>query len=368
MAESAYLNAIDSINNVYVAKYSNWVKYINSYWKHKEIWILCYRNFETHGHQTNNFSEVCVRIYKDIVLSRNKAYNVVSLVDFTSTVMEHYYIRRIRKFCNSRCDVSRLFLLSLQKKVKYLTIEMIEALDNNMFKVPSEKDKTINYEVNATLGYCTCYQGHLGTFCKHQAAVYFFFSKELLNAPPVTAKCRYDMAVLAFGDKAQPLSFYYSLNAEEEMKENNCGIMDTNNTSQVVIDDEQPEFLTNNVLNPAQHDFQNVIDLMTHHNDKFGSTNESLKIFLKKLGNVKTKNSWETFLSTCGKQISLRHADKAKIRVQPTWISRRRPGVTRGSSRLVVGRPANNENIKKIKRKRNLQQNINKNQPNAKSH
>jgi hypothetical protein len=72
MAEAAYLNAIDSINNVYVANYSNWVKYIYSYWKGKEIWILCYRNFETHGHQTNNFSEICVRIYKDIVLSRKK--------------------------------------------------------------------------------------------------------------------------------------------------------------------------------------------------------------------------------------------------------------------------------------------------------
>jgi hypothetical protein len=121
----------------------------------------------------------------------------------------------------------------------------------------------------------------LGTCCKHQAAVYFFFSKELPNAPQVTAKYRYDMAVLAFGDKAQPLSFYNSLNAEEEMKENNCGKMDTNttyNTSQVVINDEQPEMLTNKVLNPVQHDFQNVIHLMTHHNDKFRSTNESLNL------------------------------------------------------------------------------------------
>jgi len=42
-----------------------------------------------------------------------------------------------------------------------------------MFKAPSEKD-TEMYEVNATLGYCTCYQGHLGTFCKHQTAVYYF--------------------------------------------------------------------------------------------------------------------------------------------------------------------------------------------------
>jgi len=84
MAKVSYLNAINSNNNVDVAKYPNWVTYVNLYWKLKEIWVLCYRIFETHGHQTNNFSEVCVRIYKDIVLSKNKAYNVVLLVDFTS--------------------------------------------------------------------------------------------------------------------------------------------------------------------------------------------------------------------------------------------------------------------------------------------
>lgn len=42
--------------------------------------------------------------------------------------------------------------------------------------------------------------------------------------------------------------------------------------------------------------------------------------------------------------------------------------VTKGSKRLTVGRPPTTENSKKIKQKRNLQQNINKNQPNAKSH
>ncbi|XP_029348367.1 uncharacterized protein LOC115034941 [Acyrthosiphon pisum] len=302
MAEVAYLNAIDSNNNVNVAKYPNWVNYVNLYWKRKEIWVLSYRNFETHGHQTNNFSEICVRIYKDIVLSRNKAYNVVSLVDFTSTVMEHYYIRRIRKFCNSRCDVSRLFLISLQKKIKYLTIDMIESLENNMFKVPSEKD-TEMYEVNATLGYCTCYQGHLGTFCKHQAAVYFFFSKELPNAPPVTAKCRYNMAVLAFGDKVQPLSFYNSLNAQDEIEENNTEIIDvnyTNNMSKVVIDEKQPELITNNVLKPVQQDFQSVVDLMVHKNDEFGSTNESLNIFLKNLETSQPKTLGKHFCPLVG--------------------------------------------------------------------
>lgn len=125
--------------------------------------------------------------------------------------MEQYYIRWIRKFCNSRCDASRLFLISLQKKIKYLTVEMIEPLEYNIFKVPRENYNNIMYEVNVKLGFCTCNQGKLGTFCKHQAVIYILFSKELPNAPPVTTTCRYNMAVLAFGEKVQPLSFCSSL-------------------------------------------------------------------------------------------------------------------------------------------------------------
>ncbi|KAF0747742.1 Uncharacterized protein FWK35_00019575 [Aphis craccivora] len=76
---------------------------------------------------------------------------------------------------------------------------------------------------------------------------------------------------------------------------------------------------------------------------------------------ILTRTSWETFLSTRGKQIPLRHVSKAKIHVQPTSISRRRLEVTGGSKRLAVGRPPSGE-------KRCLQINVNKNQPNAKSH
>ena len=43
------------------------------------------------GHHTNNYAEATVRLYKDHVLSRCKAYNAVALVDFTLTTMDMYY-------------------------------------------------------------------------------------------------------------------------------------------------------------------------------------------------------------------------------------------------------------------------------------
>jgi len=58
-------------------QYEKWIKYVNNYWDRKEVWCLAFRDASVHGNQTNNFSEVNVRTFKDIVLSRNKAYNLV---------------------------------------------------------------------------------------------------------------------------------------------------------------------------------------------------------------------------------------------------------------------------------------------------
>jgi len=42
----------------------------------------------TRGSNTNNYSEATMRILKDIILGRTKAFNVVALVDFCSTVLQ----------------------------------------------------------------------------------------------------------------------------------------------------------------------------------------------------------------------------------------------------------------------------------------
>jgi len=115
-AHNAYTTAIgktNTINNslsdkIILLKYEKWVKYMNNYWARKELWCLAFRDVTVHGNQTNNFSEVNVRIFKDIVLSRNKAYNAIALVDFICTGLEDYYLRRLRTFVNGRNDTARL--------------------------------------------------------------------------------------------------------------------------------------------------------------------------------------------------------------------------------------------------------------------
>jgi len=72
---------------------------------------------------------------------------------------------------------------------------------------------------------------------------------------------------------------------------------------------------------------------------------------LDKLQKVKSVAMWESFLSTAGSKISLRHRSCATIHVQLTTLARRRSGVTKGSKRLPVGRPKNSDPPKKKKRK-----------------
>ncbi|XP_028044473.1 uncharacterized protein LOC114253691 [Rhopalosiphum maidis] len=241
--------------------YEKWVIYINNYWSRKELWYLAFRDTTVHGNQTNNFSEVSVRLFKDIVLSRNKAYNAIALVDFIFTGIEDYYLRR------SDCGY---------------------------------------YEVDVTHGFCICSKENLRAFCKHQAAVYHHHNESMPNLPAITL---YMLAKLAFGENVPERSFYKPPHFEKY----NC------------------------------HFSEKAAEIVEY--------NESL-------------------LSTAGSSILLRHRSRATIQVEPTMVSRRKPGITRGNKRLLVGRPAKIDNNKRnaIKRKRNLAENVKRNVPNAKSH
>lgn len=74
-----------------------------------------------------------VRIFKDIVLSRNKAYNAVALVDFICTSLEEYYLRRLRTFVNSKNDTVRLLFKDQLKRGIYINKNASEKLPNDIF-------------------------------------------------------------------------------------------------------------------------------------------------------------------------------------------------------------------------------------------
>lgn len=156
----AALEAFKSAMN-HSKDFPEWAKYISNYWNRKEDWALAYRDALTHGHQTNNFSEITVRLFKDVVLNRNKAYNAIALVDFSCTLLEEYYQRRLRNFINNRDSSNRLFLNKQLKKIEYLKKEDIKKTSSFLYAVPSSENNGNFYDVDIQVGFCSCEAGRL---------------------------------------------------------------------------------------------------------------------------------------------------------------------------------------------------------------
>ncbi|KAF0706595.1 SWIM-type domain-containing protein [Aphis craccivora] len=94
----------------------------------KNEWVLMFRrDIITKGNNTNNYAEACIRILKEIILNRTKAYNVVALVEFICYVWE----------------------------------------DETCYSVLSSKSENSVYTVDIQIGVCNCYVGFTGAFCKH---------------------------------------------------------------------------------------------------------------------------------------------------------------------------------------------------------
>ncbi|KAJ8929993.1 hypothetical protein NQ314_017264 [Rhamnusium bicolor] len=352
-AEDAFKKAM---GDELAKKYPQWISYISNYWERRECWCLCYRDATTHGNQTNNFSEVSVRLYKDIVLRR---------------FMEQYYIRRLRDFSHGRCDKKRLFLKTLNKG-KYLSKEVIKKTGNFTFKVPSEQNIGV-YDVDIEMGYCSCEIGRLGSLCKHQAGVYFFF----LDMNESTTDDRYNMAILALGDNAQKREFYAPIairNTDNSNSNENDSAPDvlqiqTATTSETVSSNINPLMeVVNGKNDEADTLFQKLIDTIKTKHQTYGSSPTIINRCVKRLQNVKHRGAWDTYLSSFGTDINIRKRSGAAICVQPTALARRKARVTKGSRRLPSGRPPSCETQRTCKRKRNLASNVRKNLPNAKSH
>lgn len=176
-------------------------------------WLTIRRqNSLIRGNDTNNFSEATVRILKDVILQRTKAYNVVALVDFCSSVFEDYFKKRLLSLSFSRRADPRLQYAELCRKMASIETECATVLDEFHYLVPSQSSKKpVMYTVDAEYGLCACLSGHSGAFCKHQAFVHERFNIPFQNASATTADDRYNLAILALGDKCPQMDFFGNL-------------------------------------------------------------------------------------------------------------------------------------------------------------
>ncbi len=86
-------------------KYPHYLSFIKSQWDRRKEWaICCQKQLFVRGNQTNNYAEAGIRILKDLVFSRVKAYNLVQRFGFVTECMELYYIRKILSVAHNRFD------------------------------------------------------------------------------------------------------------------------------------------------------------------------------------------------------------------------------------------------------------------------
>jgi len=214
-SESQLLNLFDEFKKCeLVKKYPKYLAYIQSHWDQRKDWALCYRkHLLVRGNHTNNYAEAGIRIVKDLVFNRVKAYNVVQMFSFVTECLEMYYSRRLLSVAHNRVD--RYISIKYQgMKCSGIAFDQISVLDKNeqTYLVESQTDRGVKYFVDMSVGICSCMAGQDGSPCSHQAAIVKHYGVPSVNCiPTLSSSTRQQIAIIAIGSKAiQEPQFYAS--------------------------------------------------------------------------------------------------------------------------------------------------------------
>ncbi|KAE8743392.1 hypothetical protein FOCC_FOCC010997 [Frankliniella occidentalis] len=175
----------------------------------KEQWVYLFRNhLQIGGHHTNNYAEASVRILKDVILQRTKAFNAVALFDYISETWDTYLTTKLCRFAYKRNRKPILLYNDLVQRMPAELADKIIVIDEDTYHVPSSVTGEATYEVVASAGSCMCKAGAAGAFCKHQALVHEKFNCMFPNQPLITSADRYLMGLLAMGSECPEKEFF----------------------------------------------------------------------------------------------------------------------------------------------------------------
>ncbi|CAL4174500.1 unnamed protein product [Meganyctiphanes norvegica] len=170
-----------------------------------EYWCKFYRrDIITRRHDTNNFSEATMRIFKEVILGRCRVFNFVELVDYIFRDYEYYHMGRICDFISDLKEFIPFFQEPNRKiKVgqKYLPKNSIKASDisksvEGNFIVLSQTNPGFTYEVNPNNCSCNCPAGQDGSICKHLVGIHLHTDATLFTFPPVTHLVNHHLQII----------------------------------------------------------------------------------------------------------------------------------------------------------------------------
>ncbi|KAL3189141.1 hypothetical protein MRX96_003276 [Rhipicephalus microplus] len=364
------------------------VSRVLTFLRRQEEWVQLYRlDVLTRGHNTNNFAEATIRVLKDIILNRVEAFNTVALVDSVALVWEKYFESRMLRHAYSRVAAHQLLYKGLLSRMPKDAAEAIQVVSQGQYIVPSTTHPSSSYEVYADIGLCTCIFGKQGAFCKHQALVQKKYGGLFPNAPALSTDDRYQLGQLALGEKCPPRIFFEPFQEEEpssssrttagtsaqQEEPDELQAMQGTSTQEATHLAPVPSVPDAAQLAQAQEHAYKFLEVQLRRVHSMNAHNPAyldiMKGLAEELARVQNQQRWDRTDAgiqgyRCSKTSPARH-----IRVQPTSIARRRPGLTRGSKRVPTGRPAVEPAAKRAKKRpHSLSHSIEKNVPGARLH
>ena len=164
--------------------------------------------------------EQVIRITKDIIFDRLKAYNAIQMFNFVTKTMDMYYKRRLLALAGNRLDhfVALRFTISGMNADKAPLPHTIHATESeDVYTVESRTQKNQTWIVDLRAGTCTCPRGREGQPCAHQLSASLKYRRHCLNKiPTASAVGRRLYAQVAVGKDTLPLQFYSHLHQKEE--------------------------------------------------------------------------------------------------------------------------------------------------------
>ena len=164
--------------------YPQFVAHVNNILSRRAEWTLVDRlNLSIRGNHTTAYCEAGMRILKDKIFHRLRAYNIVQLADFMLTRYEDYHMCRLTDVANNRLP-SYSVTSRFYPNHKGISLDDVTSAGNDQYTVLSSRGVQ-TYDVEMQLHTCTCPVGETGAPCKHQAAVVKKFGVASLNFLPV---------------------------------------------------------------------------------------------------------------------------------------------------------------------------------------
>jgi hypothetical protein len=328
------------------------LNHLRSLYERRSEWALCCREeLPVRGNNTNNLCESAMRVMKDKVLHRTKAFNVLQLIDFIVTRLEVHYQCRLVDVANNRLDVSRTSRVIASNSA--IDITSIKKLENDTYEVPSEKSPEVTYTVNMSVGCCTCYVGHTGGPCKHQSAVVMAFKIQTWNFLPIAdASMRQTFYIIATGDKTAPVEWFAPLSKGSDsssmpVTQSQPTAVDANENGSVTVPmdcDPSSSDMTADIgiIDQLKMSFANIEELYRSDPVTYGP---AIVSFCHQT-EVATRSALQSALHCFGKYTGAaaslscrRNLQSLKtIGVQPTALARRKMAVG-GRRRCYLGRP-----------------------------